>query len=89
MSGPTQLGDGLTHDPLGFARGVGLGIVEEVHAGVVGGCQAVGGQVSGQLGSEGDPGAERKHAHLQARPTQMSVFHVHADVSLLADPIDQ
>ena len=58
MPGPTQLGDGLPHDPLRFTSRIRLSVVEEVHAGVVGGGQAIGGQVAGQLGPEGHPRAE-------------------------------
>ena len=68
MEAPEQLGgedvtaarppegpDRLAHDLLGLAAGVGLGIVEEVDPGVVGGGQAVLGEVAGELRSERDP----------------------------------
>ena len=38
---PAQLGDGLAHDALGLAAGVGLGVVEEVDARLAGRVEAV------------------------------------------------
>ena len=60
---------------------VGLGVVEEVDPGVVGGGQAVLGQAAGQLGPEGDPRAEGQHADLEPGPAQSPVLHRHADSS--------
>ena len=77
VAGPPEGGDGLAHDPLGLARRVGLGVVEEVDPGAVGRGQAVLGQAAGQLGTEGHPRAERQHADLQSGMAQTSVLHLH------------
>ena len=74
---PAQLGDGLAHDPLGLAARVGLRVVEEVHARVVGGGEAVARPAHVELGAEGDPRAERQHADLQAGPAEAAVGHLH------------
>jgi hypothetical protein len=46
-------------------RGVGLGVVEEVDAAVVGLLHDLTGEIGVDLGSEGDPGAEGQCADLE------------------------
>ena len=80
--GPAQRPQGLAHHPLRLAAGVDLGVVEEVDAAFAGRPHAVGRQAAVELLGEGDPGAERQHAHLQARPPQTSIGHLHVPRSL-------
>ena len=55
------------HDPLGLAARVGLGVVEEVDAGLARGGEAVAGHPGVELGAEGHPAPEREHADLAGR----------------------
>ena len=59
---PTEGLNGLAHDDLRLAAGVGLGIVEEVHSRLAGGLEAAHGEVVVHLGAEADPGAERQQS---------------------------
>ena len=52
---PSQLGDRAAHDPFGLAARVGLGVVEEVDAGVVRGFEAFESRVEAELGAERHP----------------------------------
>ena len=54
------------HDGFGHPAGVDLGVVEEIHAGVVGRLHALVGLGHVQLVLEGDPGAEGQGRDLQA-----------------------
>ncbi|MTV24215.1 serine/threonine protein kinase [Nitriliruptoraceae bacterium ZYF776] len=78
MPGPAELADGLAHDPLGLAARVGLRVVEEVDAGVVGGGHAVDGLAHVELRLEGHPRPEGQHADLEAGATETAVGHLHA-----------
>jgi hypothetical protein len=55
---PAELGDRLAHDPLGVAFGVTLGIVEEVHAGLVRRVETLHRGVDAELVAERHPGSE-------------------------------
>ena len=53
---PAKFLDRLAHDNLGLAARVGLGAVEEVDPGVVGGFHAVKGDLVANVATVGDPG---------------------------------
>ena len=72
----------IAHDHLGLAVGVTLGIVEEVHAGIVGGMQQVAGDRVADLAAEGDPGAKGQRRDLQAGRTEPAVDHGHEPRSM-------
>ncbi len=74
---PPVLADGLAHEALRLPAGVGLGVVEEVHAGVERGAHAVGGEAGVELRAEGHPAAERQHADLEPGSSEAAVLHVH------------
>ena len=63
---PSQLGDRAAHDPFGLAARVGLGVVEEVDAGVVSRGHALAREILAQLIAVSDPGAEGQLADLQS-----------------------
>jgi hypothetical protein len=67
LTPPAELLDRIAHDPFGFAAGVGLGVVEEVDAGVVGGRHAFAGDIEADLPTVRDPGAKRQLAQLDTR----------------------
>ena len=77
---PGEFAQHLAHDRLALAAGVRLGVVEEVAARVAGGSHALEGELVVELGVEGDPAAERQHAHLQPGVAEPAVFHVGIDV---------
>ena len=72
---PAELGQRLTHDLLALASGVGLCVVEEVAAGVVGGLHALECHAGVELSVERDPAAEAEHAHLHPGVAEPAVFH--------------
>src|SRR5699024_2808228 len=76
MTGPTQFGDGPTHDLLGTAVRVALGVVEEVHPRRTGRIEAVPGEAGVELGTERDPGSEREHAHPQSTASEPAIRHL-------------
>ena len=73
---PAELLHHATHDRLALAAGVGLGVVEEVAAGVVRGLHALERGVVLQLVVEGDPRPERQHRHLEAAAAEPAVLHL-------------
>ncbi len=72
---PAELLQRGPHHLFALAAGVGLGVVEEVHARVVGGGHHLDGGVGVHLVGVGHPGAERQFAHLQAGAAQSSILH--------------
>ena len=79
---PLRLFEDVAHDEFGFAVGVGLGVVEEVHAGVVGGVEEFFGDGVADLFAEGDPGTEGEGGDLQAGAAEGAVEHIHADMNM-------
>ena len=82
---PTQFAKGLAHDALGFAGGVGLGVVEEVDARLLGGAETLGRLLGGLdlVGvGEGHPTAEGQKAHLESGTAEASILHVSHGFSL-------
>ena len=83
-SWPAELGDDAAHDRLALAAGVGLGVVEEVAAGVVGRLHALHRQVVLHLGVERHPRAERQHRQLEPGAPEPAVLHS----SVMSAPYD-
>ena len=75
MARPAELGDRLAHDALRLAARVRLGVVEEVHAGLVGGVETFHRGVDAELVAERDPRSEGQHADLEAAAAEASIFH--------------
>ena len=72
---PAQLPERVAHDRLRLSLRVDLGVVEEIHAGVVRGRHAFAGEVGVHLVAVGDPGSERKFAHLEPGGAEPAVLH--------------
>ena len=72
---PLQRLERFAHHHLALAARIGLGVVEEVDAGVHRGGQHLGGGRRADLGVVRDPRAERESTHLQAAAAESSVFH--------------
>jgi hypothetical protein len=72
---PFQRLDGLAHHDLALAAGIGLGVVEEVHAGAHGFSEHLAGCGRVDLVVVGHPGAQREFADLQAAAAETSILH--------------
>lgn len=70
-----EVGERIAHHAFGFAVGVGLGVVEEVDAVVVGGGEQFARFPAPHLLAEGDPGAEGERGQLEARRAEAAVLH--------------
>ena len=66
------------HHEFGLAVGVGLGVVEKINAGVVGGVEELFRDGVADLLAEGDPRAEGERADLQAGFAERTMGHAHA-----------
>src|SRR3989338_7205937 len=78
-----EVAERVAHDLLGFARLVALGIVEKIHAGLIGRAEHFRGGAGVDLLAESDPRAERKQTHLQTRFAEATVFHYCSPDSLI------
>ena len=74
-SAPAQLANRLTHNLLGSAIGVDLGVVEEVDSVITAALENRFGFFHVELVAESDPRSERERAHFQSRFTQILVLH--------------
>ena len=81
VAAPTEVLQRLAHDLLGLTSRVDLGVVEEIHAAVVGRAHDFLGLLDADLERERDPGSEGESADLEARASEAPIFHETAPVS--------
>ncbi len=79
---PAAFLEDVAHHELGLAVGVGLGVVEEIDARVVGGVEEFLGDGVADLFAEGDPGAEGQRADLKTGATKGAVEHCHGAATM-------
>ena len=75
LSPPTQAFDRVPHYRLRIAVSVGLGIIEEIDASIVGSGHTLDGDLLPDLPTISDPGTQREFAQLKSRTPELTIVH--------------